>query len=139
MDEWIKYVEAMNGDEVSAIVSVATHLRHGIYEQYGVDLLNPAAEDIIHPNFIFEMHGLIKQFQSRKAGSDAAGLAVWLFTWRALTVLEHRSMGRRLWRELRRGFPYVEETADNLFLLTGKRLNIEGYDDILAGLEPELV
>ena len=42
-----------------------------------------------------------------------------------------------MWKELERGFPYVEEQKPALEELTGKTVNIEGYQNFPKGLNPE--
>ena len=62
---------------------------------------------------------------------------VWLHTIRAANTPELRFKGRILWKELARGFPCVDDAADNLFALTGITLNVEGYAAVPDGLEDD--
>lgn len=50
---------------------------------------------------------------------DASALMVWLFTPWAGGRLELRQLGRDMWRELSRGFPYVYEAVSGFKMLSG--------------------
>jgi hypothetical protein len=80
----------------------------------------------------------VKHCQSTGQQSDAAGVMVWLFTLRCGAALELRQRGRELWKELQRGYPHVKEAADSLGALSGKTINIDGFDRVPIGLEPSV-
>jgi len=71
--------------------------------------------------------------------SDALGVMILLHSVRALNVPEIRGLGREMWKELERGFPYVEDTLEEIRGLTGNPLP-PNIDDELKfiphGLEP---
>ena len=64
----------------------------------------------------------IKQFQSIGQQSDAAGTMIWLHSVRSLNDPEIRLLGREMWKELDRGFPYAFEALEYVREMTGKPL-----------------
>ena len=81
----------------------------------------------------------IKHFQKLKQPSDAFGVMVWLHSVRALNVPELRFLGRKMWKELERGFPYVEDALQAVQTISGNPMppNIENaLRFIPVGLEP---
>lgn len=139
MTAWIDNLAQMNSDEVATVLAVATHIRHQIAELRKIDLLDPILTYSADPQSIMWMHGLIKGMQKDGRQSDAAGVMVWLFTLRAGGNPALRGLGRRLWRELARGIPNVQEAETNYWVATKQLLSIEGYEKIPIGLEPEPV
>jgi hypothetical protein len=138
IDPWLDNLRSVNGDEVGTLLAVATHIRHGLELRLGVDLLDPILTHTAKPDLIFELHRIVKHCQSTGQQSDAAGVMVWLFTLRCGAALELRQRGRELWKELQRGYPHVKEAADSLGALSGKTINIDGFDRIPIGLEPSV-
>ncbi|MCE7999080.1 MAG: hypothetical protein HEP70_09500 [Rhodobiaceae bacterium] len=81
----------------------------------------------------------IKQFQKMNQPSDAVGAMILLHSVRALNVPEIRIFGREMWQELERGFPYVDDTLEDIRGLTGNPLPANIDDElrfIPHGLEP---
>ena len=62
---------------------------------------------------------------------------VWVHTLRALDRPELRSLGRSMWRELARGFPYVEEVAGDAYGIFGMHFETRGFGKFPTGLTPE--
>lgn len=120
------------------LLAVATHIRHGLEERLGVDLLDPILTVNSSPDLIFELHRIVKHCQSANQQSDAAGVMVWLFRLPCGAAMELRQRGRNLWKELQRGYPHVAEAADSLRVLTGKTIRIKGFDRVPIGLEPSV-
>jgi hypothetical protein len=68
------------------------------------------------------LSGMVREFQKIGQPSDAAGTMVWLHSMRALAFPEVRELGRHMWKELQRGFPYVADALSSIEALTGKQL-----------------
>ena len=82
---------------------------------------------------------LIKEFQKMGQPSDATGAMIWLHSVRALNVPEIRILGREMWKQLERGFPYVEDALLDMQELIGEQVpHIIGAEltFIPRGLEP---
>jgi len=138
LETWLNLLISMNSDEIGALVAGATHMRHGLEKTYHVNLLDPIVTSTVEPDLIFKLHGLIKEYQSRGDNASAASVMVWLHTLRCGTSLELRQLGRSLWRELERGFQFVDASAQNIYNLSGMLLETSGYNQFPVGLEPEI-
>lgn len=139
MTAWIDNLSQMNSAEVAALLGMATHQRKWIEAERGVDLLDPIVTYAAEPSLLMFFHGVIQSCQKTNRPMEAAGVMVWLFTLRAAANLQLRGLGRRLWRELARGIPGVEDAAIGHFHLTGVLLEIDDAERIPIGLEPRPV
>jgi hypothetical protein len=68
------------------------------------------------------LSGMVRQFQKMGQPSDAAGTMVWLHSMRALGFPEVRELGRDMWKELQRGFPYVSDALSDIEALGGNQV-----------------
>jgi hypothetical protein len=50
IDPWLDNLRSVNGDEVGALLAVATHIRHGLELRLGVDLLDPILTHTAKPD-----------------------------------------------------------------------------------------
>ncbi len=62
---------------------------------------------------------------------------MWVHTFRAAARLELRGLGREMWKELERGFSYIDESVSEFAVLTGDILNTEDANSFPIGLAPE--
>ena len=86
------------------------------------------------------VNSIIKQFQSLNQPSDALGAMIWLHSVRALNVPELRILGKSMWAELSRGFPYLEDAVQQMRDVIGTRVppNIDDEVSFVPnGLEPQ--
>ena len=113
IEKFIAGLEAMGDEEIGAMVAIATVIRvnfetHGVIaEGVFTDDHLPSAE--VLGRYQLEINRLSRQFRKMGLAADSAAAMVWSYTLRCLNVLELRPLGNRMWSELRRGFPYVEE------------------------------
>lgn len=141
-----RFVTALQGqshEELAMLVATATVLRinfrSGGYlpdNAVGVGLpLNDEEFALVQ----FKFSRLVRSFQKEKMFADAAGASVWLHTLRAFAYPELRLLGRKMWKELERGFPFVLIMLDDIEEMKGIRLPEEArysYEFIPPGLEP---
>jgi hypothetical protein len=85
----------------------------------------------------FEFDKMVKKMQQRGRQLDAIGLMVWLHTLRAAMNLELRGLGRKMWRELERGFPFAHESAVSYRNMTGIMLETDYSDLYPEGFTPK--
>ena len=136
MNEFVSNLRAMDSEEIGHIVVLATQMRH-LLEGQGHNVMDPivyTTQNIGFPQFLSSATNIA---QKQKRAQDAAALLVWTHTARAGMILELRGMGRELWRQLERGFPYAQEAANGIEHLTGRRMNISGACDFPAGFTPD--
>ena len=133
---FVENLRASDSGELSAIVAMATHVRHGL-EAEGHLVTDPIIYCSTNLYFPFLLSRTIGQLQKESKLQVAVGFMVWLHTARAGVRLELRQLGRDMWRELARGFGNVEETAADLSMLTGQHLNVEGATEFPKGFTPD--
>lgn len=136
MADFIDLLRAMDGTELGLVVAVATHFRHEL-EADGHKPMDPILYTRQNPWFCHLLSSTAITCQKKGRLQDAASLMIWLHTARASLRLELRSLGRELWKQLERGFPYVEEAALSYRIFSGTELNIEDATEFPIGFTPE--
>lgn len=138
LQEFIDKLKVIDSDSIGMVVAWATHYKNQL-EQDGHKVSDPIVYCSINPFFSLELSTYIKELQNTGRLQDAAALMVWLHTIRGagMGCLELRVLGREMWKELERGFPYVEERKFALEELLGEPVNIEGYQEFPKGFAPE--
>jgi len=137
MTAWIDNLSQINSSEVAMLLCMATHLRHQIEREKGIDLLDPINTFATQPTLAMYLNGLIQGLQNSNHRADAAGAMVWLFTLRAGADPALRGLGRRLWRELARGIPLANEAETDFYGLTNIILDTRGRERVPIGLEAQ--
>jgi hypothetical protein len=137
IETWLQMLRAMNSDEIGMLMAGATHFRHILENTYHVNLLEPFEANSIDPELSSKLRKLIQEYQSNGDNTSAACVMVWLHSLRCSALLDVRPLGRELWQELRRGFPFVDDAANSMLRTTRQLLNTDGFDSIPVGLEPE--
>lgn len=132
---FLDILATMHSDEIGLVVAAATDFRHRVFEQHGIDLRYPSTVLALSPWFTFELSSSAVRMQRDGRPQDAARLMVWVHTLRAMNRPSLREKGRILWQELSRGFPYVDQAADNYHLVTGEFLDTTDAEVIPDGLE----
>lgn len=136
MSQFADFLSAMDGKEIGMVVACATHVRHQL-ENEGTMLLFPQLEIQKDPMVTARLSRMVEIMQKEKRPRDAAAVMVWVHTLRAMSCLELRMLGRKIWKELSRGFPHVEWAADVVEEMVGKPCNVGGYEQFPGGLTPE--
>ena len=128
----------MDSSAIAMLVAMATHMRHNLARHKGYDLLDPIVLMGVTPEAVLELSRLTTEYQKAEERSDAAAMMVWVHTLRAAARPELRMKGREMWGLLKRGFPHVSESDRLIETLTGKTLELAGYDQVPMGLTPEV-
>lgn len=136
LTEFVQKLSTMDGREIGFVVAMATDARHAL-EKEGHMVMDPIVYFPMNPGFPLSLSRTIIQLQKQGNPQAAAALMVWAHTMRVGANLELRQLGRDMWKELARGFPYVEDGAKDYQMLTGKVLNIEGTTNFPEGLTPD--
>ncbi|NOE35597.1 hypothetical protein GS627_17795 [Ruegeria sp. HKCCD7318] len=139
-------LEGADAEEISTMLVIENILRlrmldSGVIPAAALDLSIPRDEDVMYQCDMCSLKLVngVKKFQKIGQPSDAAGAMIWLHSVRALNVPEIRVCGRKMWGQLVRGFPYVDNTLGTMRAVMGTRLH-ENIDEELRfipiGLEP---
>jgi hypothetical protein len=126
---------AMDGTEIGFVLAIATHIRHGM-EADGHNVMDPIVYTAANPGFALLLSRAVAEAQKQGRTPEAAALMIWLHTARAGIRLELRSLGRQMWSNLERGFPYVERAAIAGLPIPAKVPNVSGASQFPAGLAP---
>jgi hypothetical protein len=137
MSDFVSKLESMDGEDIGFVLAMAAHYRNGLSS--GQELMNPIAFAAINPTAALQLNRAIRDLQKHGRQSEAAGVMIWLHTTRAASSLELRGLGRKMWRELERGFSHVGKGAAIFFNMTGIILDVENANRFPEGLTPEPV
>lgn len=135
-DRWYETLNAMNGDELGAVIVIATSARHLLEKEYGVELLDPAVARTRCVDLVVGLDGCINALRAKGNEPLATGAMVWLHTLRCVGSAEMRSRGRLLWQTLQRGMPHAENAVRILSEIGIEELDITDFDQIPVGLGP---
>lgn len=136
LQAFIDGLASMDGPEIGSLLVVASHIRNNL-EESGCRLLDPLVDYPRDPTIVLRLRGMIREYQRTKQLIDASGTMVWLHTMRVGGQHELRPLAREMWRQLERGFPYVDTAAFDILRLTLKLPKTKGYDQFPAGLTPD--
>lgn len=124
----------LDSTEVGFMLAVVADFRNHFLAAEGWDLHQPALVLLSTPTTTYQLSKAVKLLQRGGNPAPAAGIIVWVHTLRSMTEISLRPHGRALWAELQRGLPHVVESAQDYFAVTGKALDIAGFDVIPNGL-----
>jgi len=151
IDRFINGLVGADDEELSTLLVVANVLRLRLVESKKIP---PAALNMDIPRHgtlalqcdmaSITLSNVIKQYQKMGQTSDATGTMIWLHSIRALNVPEIRILGREMWGQLERGFPYVEDALIYIQEITDDRLRMHSFPQDISteltfiprGLEP---
>lgn len=136
MDDFTNKLSVVDAKEIGFVMAIALHWRNQLALE-GLDLLKPQVVLVQAPNTKWKILQLIRKLQRDGEPSFAAGLMVWLHTLRAVSHLELRGHGRRMWAQLQRGFPHIDAGADSAARVFGKYIATDGAGTFPYGLTPE--
>jgi len=136
IDSFVEILKSLDGAELGHIVALATDIRHRL-ELEGHIIIDPIIYLKTNPKFTVTLIHVYQELQKHNKMQEASGVMVWVHTFRAAAILELRGLGRSVWRELERGFPHIDSSADGYYMLTNIKLDIEGANSFPKGLTPE--
>jgi len=128
-------LKTMDAAELGYALAIATHFRHGM-EADGHEVMDPIVYTAKNPGFALYLSRMIASAQKAGRTQEAAGLMIWLHTMRAGIRLELRPLGREMWQELERGFPFVHKAVLEGLPISANQPNVSGANEFPAGLNP---
>ncbi len=138
MDLYLTVLSAMPGSELGMLLASATDLKNEMVRNGVADVSAPYILTEKMPLITFEFSKRVIRLQKKRRFEDAAALMVWVHTLRAASRPELRGLGRNMWGELERGFPFVLSAAEGVYDLMGVQFNVDGFDEFPIGLEPTI-
>jgi hypothetical protein len=137
MSKFVSRLESMDGPEIGLELAMATHWRNSLSLKR--ELMDPIYYVSVNPMAGIEFDHMVKELQQRGRNLEAIGLMVWSHTLRAAVNQDLRGLGRKMWKELERGFPFVHESAASYRNMTGIVLETEYSALYPEGFTPETV
>jgi hypothetical protein len=138
LNEVIARIKGMDAAEIGLVLAVAADVRNA------VPVLNETLFDLhalAGPDSMMlplQMSQRIQELQRQKLFVAAAAWMVWLHTVHAAQHQQLRYLAKQMWGELERGFPYVEDCAQEFEAVgNGTLVTIRGTE-FPAGLNPHL-
>ncbi len=144
VEKFIDSLQAMEDRDVGTVLAIAAVIRIN-FETYAI-----IPDDLFFENTLpsVEVMGLCqikinkvaRKFTRMGRPVDYMGAMVWSYSLRCLNVPELRPLGRRMWSELKRGFPHVEETLKEGEAEKGEPFPGRVWEEwkaIPVGLEPQ--
>ena len=131
------FVRGMDSEELGSLLALSYHMGNGLR-----DLGWPIHDPMIYRDIdnrklsVIELRKMYAEFQKNGLPTDAAALAIWVHTFRSVVWGELRHIAKECWQELARGRPYIEHAATNTEMISGKRINYEGFEDFPIGFDP---
>jgi hypothetical protein len=138
LKEFLCKMSIADSSKLGLPVLTATVYRHIVKRHFGLDFLYPAHAVAIDPMICWKLAKQIKSLQSKKEFASATPIMIWLHTLRVVQVgsLHLRPLGRELWAQLSRGFPFVLDKANEPHLPSNLD-DLEGFNCIPDGLGPQ--
>lgn len=139
LNEFVAHLAAADDNEVAFTVVVASEVRHVILDKFGWDLLYPNLLQNTVEMIQLEVIQMVRQLQKEGKFVAAAALMVWAHSLRASGPMasgELRSLARRMWAELSRGFPGIEKAAADVRTTFGIVPRLDRAIEFPEGLTP---
>lgn len=113
VENFVESLETTGDADLGVLVAIATAVRvnmeaQGILPQgLFASRALPSTEEL--GTYQWRINRVTGQFVRARLVADAVGANIWSYTLRCLNVPGLRPAGSRMWAELARGFPHVEE------------------------------
>jgi hypothetical protein len=135
MIPWLRKLNSIPDEDVGAIYLAALVFRNITKKHEGIDLIK--TEDALekHPMLPVRIGNQIRDAQMSSLSVSANGMKVWLFTIRSVMHDELRPVGLAIWRELPRGFPYVQKISAEMLDKSGTRTDLTDFGQVPVGFE----
>ena len=145
MNRFIGMLKGMDDGAIGSLVVGANWVRKNL-EQHGqipdsILTVGPVMDTLKCNKASLEISKAIKNHQQQGNNHLASFMMVWMHSLRSLSSLELVPLGKEMWVELERGFPYIEngfQTVSTLSSVLGLDISesiLEECDFIPTGLE----
>ncbi len=141
IERFVSSLKGLPNDAIGSLVAFAAVMKINLTQQ-GALPLGILESETYHrtgkaPKAAMHLRKLIAGFQKDGQQQIAAAMMVWLHSLRAIFIPEITYIGQEMWSELRRGFPYAEESLENLQIVMGITVP-DGAQDVLGFVPPIL-
>ena len=133
---FLNVIKVMDGDELGLLVAMVADIKNQFLKN-NIHLDDPFTLHAVNPTLVVDMVNQVKKLQNSNQQVLASGFMVWIFSLRAGNDFKLRDLARKIWAELERGFPFVDQAMNDAELWLPNDLNISGYDQFPDGLTPK--
>lgn len=127
MEAFVKTIRERNDSDMGFVLLLVTHVRHQVKGE-GYDMLLTNMQYELNQQTCAKLGQLMQEYQARQQQPLVYASMVWLYTMNAATAMDMRSLGRQLWRELRRGAPHVKTHIERTTTLLGQEPDYADFD-----------
>jgi len=131
----ISILAEMSKDEMAELLVVTHHVKVGMQLE-GNNVMSPFDLIIKRPDFPLLLVNLVKKYKQEGNTTASAAFMVWAHTMRAAVRPELLPLARQMWRELSRGFDYVDLAAAHLSIKLMTEFDVAGATDYPSGFDP---
>lgn len=127
MEAFVKTIRDRTDEDLGFVLLLVTHVRHQVKAQ-GYDMLMTNMQYELNQQTCAVLGKLIQEYQAEQKQPLVYASMVWMYTMNAATAMDMRSLGRQLWRELRRGTPHVKANIARVQQIVGQEPDYADYD-----------
>lgn len=127
MEAFVKTLRERKDEDMGYTLLLVTHVRHKVKEM-GYDMLLTNMQYDLNQQTCARLGELIQEYKAGNQPPLMYASMVWVYTMNAATSMDMRSLGRQMWRELRRGVPHVEKNIERATKLLDEEPETAGYD-----------
>lgn len=127
MEAFVKGLRERNDMDMAYTLLLVTHVRHAVKAQ-GYDMLMTNMQYELNQQACAVLGQLINEYRAEQKAPLMYACMVWVYTMNAAVAMDMRSLGRQMWRELRRGEPLLKENMERAQKLIGREPDYAGHD-----------
>ena len=127
MEMFVKSIRERSDADLGYTLLLATHVRHEI-KGMGYDMLMTNMQYELNQQTCARLSQLIQEYKGKQLPPMLYACMIWVYTMNAATSMDLRSLGRQMWRELRRGEPHVTEGVARATAMLGEEPNYSDYN-----------
>lgn len=136
ISEYIQIIEGLSDEELGMAVLSALTLRKKILDKTELDLMDPL--DVLNnsPDIIITLSKSHEEHTANNKPYLTVPITIWVHTLRSISNPMIRSLGRKMWKELSRGFKHIEEKKDSYEMIYGEEAVSDMAGAFPIGLNP---
>ena len=136
ISEYIQIIKGCSDEELGIAILSALTLRKSILNSSGIDLMDPIIALNKDPDITITLSKTHEELTAQKKPQLTVPFTIWVHTLRAVSNPLIRALGRKMWKELSRGFNHVEGQKNNYILIYDNAPSSELLGQYPIGLDP---
>lgn len=139
IDEYLRHLRDSPSEGIGMVLAMSAHMRNRYLVDRGVDFLRPKNVTATDPRLVVTLVDVAKDFQRKGTIGlcNAAALMIWCHTLRATLNPRLTPKVLEMWRELARGFPYIEDGLVDIHQMTGEFVDLRDAGRFPSEFVPE--